>query len=222
VALVDRWTGRTACALQDALRLSNEAFATHLGIATRTVAKWHEKPDLTPRTEVQQLLDTALEQAPPAARSRFATLTTSHQTQPLTTGQPDTGQPLTVAIAVVTRETDVLIVHRRDDSGSGGITWQFPAGIVKPGIPPETTAVRETYAETGIHCAVLRSLGRRLHPITNVHCEYLLCEYLGGEAANKDIAENVSVTWTPINRLTRFIPADRIYPPVLQALEAIQ
>jgi hypothetical protein len=81
---------------------------------------------------------------------------------------------------------------------------------------------RWTGPETGVHCAVLRSLGRRLHPITNVHCEYLLCEYLGGEAENKDLAENVSVTWTPINRLTRFIPTDRIFPPVLEALEAIQ
>lgn len=51
--MVDRWTGQTACALQAALRLSNDAFAAHLGIATRTVANWHEKPDLTPRTEIQ-------------------------------------------------------------------------------------------------------------------------------------------------------------------------
>lgn len=114
----------------------------------------------------------------------------------------------------------MLLVQRRD-SGSG-ITWQFPAGIVKPGVPPAAVAVRETFAETGVHCTVLRSLGRRLHPITNVHCEYLLCDYLGGKAENKDIAENVSVTWTPINRLTRYIPPDRIFPPILEALEAIQ
>jgi len=33
-------TGRAACALQAALRMSNEAFAEHLGIAVRTVAAW--------------------------------------------------------------------------------------------------------------------------------------------------------------------------------------
>ena len=215
MALVGRWTGRTACALQAALRLSNEAFAAHLGIATRTVAKWHEKPELTPRTEIQQLLDTALEQAPEAARARFATLITSAQPA----GEPGTGQPLTVAIAVVTRESaDVLIVQRRGDDGEG-IAWQFPAGMVKPGVRPETVAIRETLAETGIHCAVTRRLGNRLHPITNVHCEYLLCEYLTGDAENKDPAENAAVTWAPISRLTRFIPADRIYPPILEVLE---
>lgn len=68
------WTGRAACALQAALRLSNESFAEHLGIGVRTVAGWHQKPTLRPKSEMQQLLDTALEQAPPAAKDRFAKL----------------------------------------------------------------------------------------------------------------------------------------------------
>lgn len=66
------WTGQTACALQAAMRMSNEAFAEHLGIAVRTVAGWHQKPELTPKPETQQLLDTALEQATPAVKERFA------------------------------------------------------------------------------------------------------------------------------------------------------
>jgi hypothetical protein len=69
---VTGWTGRTACLLQAALRLSNESFAEHLGIAVRTVATWHQKPDLRPRSEMQQLLDAALERAAPSARARFA------------------------------------------------------------------------------------------------------------------------------------------------------
>jgi hypothetical protein len=72
---VTGWTGETACALQAALRLSNEAFAEHLGIGVRTVAAWHQKPTLRPRPEMQQLLDTALEQAPAPARARFLVLT---------------------------------------------------------------------------------------------------------------------------------------------------
>src|SRR6266567_4949699 len=68
------WTGETACTLQAALRLSNEAFAEHLGIGVRTVAAWHQKPSLRPRPEMQQLLDTALGQAPEPARARFAAL----------------------------------------------------------------------------------------------------------------------------------------------------
>jgi transcriptional regulator with XRE-family HTH domain len=75
------WTGQTACALQDALRLSNEAFAERLGIGVRTVAGWHQKPTLRPQSEMQQLLDTALEQAPPAAKARFAALNSPDEDQ---------------------------------------------------------------------------------------------------------------------------------------------
>lgn len=71
---VDPWTGRTACALQKALRLSNELFAEHLGIGVRTVATWHQKPDLKPKSEMQQLLDTSYERASATVRARFAEL----------------------------------------------------------------------------------------------------------------------------------------------------
>lgn len=72
---VSGWTGRTACALQTALRMSNEAFAEHLGIAVRTVAGWHQKTTIRPKTEMQQLLDVALDRAPETARNRFDQLT---------------------------------------------------------------------------------------------------------------------------------------------------
>src|SRR4030088_3231294 len=70
----DEWTGRTASALQAALRLSNERFAAELGIGARTVASWHQKPSLRPKSEMQQVLDTALERASDTERSRFAEL----------------------------------------------------------------------------------------------------------------------------------------------------
>ena len=69
------WTGRSATALQSALRLSNEGFAAHLGIAVRTIATWHQKPSICPRSEMQQLLDTALRRADDDARHRFTRLT---------------------------------------------------------------------------------------------------------------------------------------------------
>jgi hypothetical protein len=72
MSLTNAWTGRTACALQSALRLTNEAFAAQLGVAVRTVAAWHQKPDLRPKSEMQQVLDTALAQAPDEAQARFA------------------------------------------------------------------------------------------------------------------------------------------------------
>lgn len=214
--LVNEWTGRTACALQAALRLSNDAFAQHLDVAARTVATWHQRPDIVPRSEMQQLLDTALGRAPAAAQARFAQLVGSAVNDRSTVA--NTAQALRIAIAVVVKGSDVLVVCRRGDDG-GGISWQFPAGMIKPGVRPDTVAVRETLAETGVHCAVVRTLGSRVHPVTNVLCDYVLCEYLSGDAENKDVVENVSVTWINKQNLTRFIPANRIFPPVLEALE---
>ncbi|MFC4035870.1 NUDIX hydrolase [Streptomyces polygonati] len=229
--VVDIWSGRTACALQSALRLTNEAFANRLGIALRTVATWHADPDVVPRTEMQQLLDEAYERAGPAVRARFALLSRgaargASQGVPQGDGARTLGmnpavrepQVLRVAVAVVLRESEVLMVCRRDGDVSG-ITWQFPAGVVKPGVRPETVTVRETLAETGVHCAVKRSLGSRLHPVTGVHCDYFVCEYLAGAAQNIDIVENVDVMWAQRTSVTRFIAADVIFPPILAALE---
>ncbi|WP_199444079.1 helix-turn-helix domain-containing protein [Umezawaea beigongshangensis] len=68
------WTGRTACALQAALRMSQERFAEYLGVAPRTVTSWHQKPESRPKTEVQQLLDTAFTRAAPEVKARFSEL----------------------------------------------------------------------------------------------------------------------------------------------------
>jgi 8-oxo-dGTP pyrophosphatase MutT (NUDIX family) len=124
---------------------------------------------------------------------------------------------LEVAVGVVVKGSDVLIVCRRDDGN--GISWQFPAGMVKPGMEPGAVAVREILAETGVHCLLVRELGSRVHPITNVLCDYFLCEYMGGEARNMDLVENVDLTWADKATLTRYIPAKRIFPPILEALQ---
>lgn len=206
--VVETWTGATAKALQDALRMTNEAFAAHLGIAVRTVATWSAQPDIVPRPDMQQVLDTTLERAGDAVKRRFALL--SRPAPAITV------QALRVAIAVVTRPGEVLLVCRRDGDA---LRWQFPAGVVKPGADPEAVAVQETHAETGVHCSVRRQLGARLHPVTGVEAHYVLAEYLAGEATNRDPIENTDVAWAPIAALTRFIPTDGIYPPILAALE---
>ncbi|MFK0194245.1 NUDIX hydrolase [Kitasatospora sp. NPDC090308] len=211
--VVVSWTGKSACQLQEALRDTNEAFAARLGIGLRTVASWHKSPELVPRTEMHQLLDQALETAPPTAQKRFALLIAEPGTQ--------AAQSLRVAVAVVVRGAEVLLVCRHDDE-SAGIRWQFPAGVIKPGRSPASTAVRETLAETGIHCLVSDDLGGRLHPATGVWCQYFLAEYLAGVAQNQDTAENADVMWVPRNTVTRFIPADTIFQPILAALEEPQ
>lgn len=209
--VVGTWTGSTACLLQQAMRMTNEEFAERLGLSDRTITRWHSSPGMSHRPEVQQILDTAYEQAGEAVHRRFALL--------LRPAEPRMeAQALRVAIAVVLRGDDVLLVCRR---GDGDLRWQFPAGMVKPGAVAETVAVQETHGETGVHCTVRQHLGERIHPITGVIAEYHLCDYLAGDATNRDSLENVDVTWVPRAAVTRFIPQEQIYPPILSALEAI-
>ncbi|MGW7350984.1 NUDIX domain-containing protein [Streptomyces sp. NPDC054784] len=207
--VIDTWTGRHAAALQAALRMTNESFAAHLGVGVRTVAAWNAQPGLIPRPEMQQVLDTAHEKAPTTAQARFAKLVNPTPAA--------TSTALQVAIAIVTRPGEVLLVCRRD---GGDIRWQFPAGIVKPGAQPDAVAVQETHAETGVHSAVTTQIGSRVHPKTGVLAVYFECQYLAGDATNRDPVENMDVTWVPLAALTRFIPTDQIYPPVLATLEA--
>ena len=55
-----------------------------------------------------------------------------------------------------------------------------------------------------------------------MRANYFLCDYLAGEAENRDEIENTSVLWAPRENVTRFIPKQRIYAPVLRALEGEQ
>lgn len=72
MTFVDQWTGRHAHALRAALRLTNEAFAEHLGVAPRTVAKWRGRPEMIPSPHLQEALDTMLARTPAEALARFA------------------------------------------------------------------------------------------------------------------------------------------------------
>jgi 8-oxo-dGTP diphosphatase len=208
VDVIDTWTGRTACALQAALRATNEDFASRLGVAVRTVAGWHQRPDTVPRAEIQEALDTVYERATDSVLRRFSILT-----RPTVPAVP--AQALRVAIAVVVRGSEVLLVCRRGDDA---LSWQFPAGMVKPGASPAVVAVEETHAETGVRCTVRQALGSRVHPVTGVVAEYSLCEHLMGEAENRDPLENADVAWVPIDQLPKFIPTEKIFPPILEAL----
>jgi 8-oxo-dGTP diphosphatase len=158
---------------------------------------------------VQQILDTAYEQAGETVQRRFALL--------LRPPEPRMeAQALRVAIAVVLRGDEVLLVCRR---GDGELRWQFPAGMVKPGVDPSTVAAQETHAETGVHCTIREQLGERVHPVTGVVATYYLADHLAGEPANLDPLENVDVAFVPRAALTRFIPQEQIFPPILSALE---
>lgn len=187
--------------------MTNQAFAARLGVSERTVATWRSRPGIKPRPEMQAALDTMLEGADASVQLRFR-----EKARPVPAVQAQTYR---VAVAVVTQESNVLLVCRRGDDALG---WQFPAGTVKPGRAPAAVAVEETHGETGVRCTVRRPLGERVHPLTGVLIEYFLCEYLMGEATNRDDRENDTVAWVPIADLPRFIPTEQIYPPILEVL----
>jgi hypothetical protein len=69
--LVQNWTGRHADGLRQAMRMTNESFAEHLGVAVRTVAYWRHRPDMIPSQTLQEVLDAALTRAPDRARDHF-------------------------------------------------------------------------------------------------------------------------------------------------------
>jgi tetratricopeptide (TPR) repeat protein len=72
--VIGPWTGGDADLLRQSLRMTNESFAEHLGVVTRTVANWRKQPGIIPKPEIQETLDTALERAPDRAKARFALL----------------------------------------------------------------------------------------------------------------------------------------------------
>ena len=206
------WTGKEATALRKACRMTESRFAAALDVSARTVANWATNSATVPRAAVQDMLDELLEGASSATKARFAELTAEDPVSPA-----GNAQALRVAIAVVLRDDQVLLVRRRNKAA--GIAWQFPAGIVKPGENAEEVAVRETLAETGVHCTAAGHIGGRLHPVTGVLCDYFHCLYLAGDAANLDNVENAAVTWAPRRDVAKFIEQGSIYPPVLMILE---
>ena len=77
---VQCWTGAETKALRQAMRLSIRAFAAYLGIDARTVNKWEARhTTITLRPHTQELLDTALQQAPEDVQTRFSQTVRSTQ-----------------------------------------------------------------------------------------------------------------------------------------------
>jgi DNA-binding transcriptional regulator YiaG len=70
--VIASWTGGEADTLRQALRMTNESFADHLGISARTVANWRKHHDIIPQSGMQEVLDATLERAPDRVKAQFA------------------------------------------------------------------------------------------------------------------------------------------------------
>jgi len=72
--VIASWNGSNADALRQSLRMTNESFAEHLGVAVRTVAYWRKRPEIIPKPAIQETLDAALEHAPDRVKAQFSLL----------------------------------------------------------------------------------------------------------------------------------------------------
>lgn len=75
---VASWNGGKADFLRHALRMTNEQFAEHLGIAVRTVAYWRKFADMIPQPATQEILDAALAGASEQVKEQFRLLLDEH------------------------------------------------------------------------------------------------------------------------------------------------
>src|SRR5689334_2906615 len=109
--VVASWTGERADALRQALRMTNESFAGHLGIAVRTVAYWRERPDVVPRPSMQEILDTSLAQASAAARIQFSLILADRDrdhTKPLHIAAPSDAARMTSWITATNASDEAI------------------------------------------------------------------------------------------------------------------
>ncbi|HUA24188.1 MAG TPA: hypothetical protein VMA54_08730 [Steroidobacteraceae bacterium] len=96
------WTGAQADALRQALRMTNESFAEHLGVSVRTVAYWRQRPDMIPQRQIQDFLDAALDHASDRIKAQFALL--ASETRDAPEDEPDAGQPFCVPLDAMTNQ----------------------------------------------------------------------------------------------------------------------
>lgn len=114
----------------------------------------------------------------------------------------DPGEGLSVAVGVVQKGKDFLMVKRK--TREGNLSWQFPAGIVKPNTNPMDRVEEEVKEETGITCQADDLIGSRVHSETKILCQYIHCTYLDGEAQNLDTEENDDVKWVKANEVKSY------------------
>ena len=125
---------------------------------------------------------------------------------------------LSAVVGIVQRGVQVLMVQRRKRIGQ--LSWQFPAGIVKPGDDIRDKLEREIFKETAVRCKMKKFLGGRLHEDTKVYLNYMHCDYLEGEAQNLDPQENAQVLWVHACEVHSYVTSS-IYGEVDRLLDEI-
>lgn len=123
--------------------------------------------------------------------------------------------PIDVAMAVIRKESQLLITQRKSDDSFGGL-WEFPGGKLHPGETLEEALAREIQEELGIAITVGLKLKVIEHRYPNrtlrLHC--FSCEILRGEPRAIECAAWRWVTAPELAQF-RFPPASG---PILDVL----
>ncbi len=124
-----------------------------------------------------------------------------------------------VAIGIVARWDDVLIVERTKNDG---VNKSFPSGNVEPGEEIEDAAIREVVEETSVETTYNKYLGSRPHPFSpDKELCYCLLWYVSGEPdCSND--KNISRTWRVKKSELEEHLGTNIFGPVKEALNLPQ
>lgn len=126
---------------------------------------------------------------------------------------------LRIALGLVHQGKNILMVRRRHKEGK--LSWQFPAGIVKPLQEPDQRIVEEVLKETGISVKIVSKFGERISPDSRAHMIYFEGEYLAGELRNGEPDENAEVAWVPADKVETYVTSN-IWAGVLEKLNGIK
>ena len=132
--------------------------------------------------------------------------------------EPKSSGGLAAVIGVVQKGDYVLMVQRR--TRYRDLSWQFPAGVLKPGEDIQDRVQSAVVDETGVRCRIVRYLGARVHDDTKVLCHYFHCTYLDGDAVNRDEKENSQVAWVKAHDVTTYVTSS-LYHEIVALLEDV-
>lgn len=131
-------------------------------------------------------------------------------TQPAQTRKPK--PELTVAAALIVRDSKLLVCQRRHDD-SHGLEWEFPGGKVESGESPAEALAREIREELGVEATIGKELYRTQHRYLNSPLELHLI-FFRAKVDDRATLQNLvfeRFEWAEISALPQydFLAADK-------------
>ena len=124
-----------------------------------------------------------------------------------------------VVVGVLTRQGEVLMVHRRPDLEWYPGVWDFPGGHLEDGETAEECLLRELEEELGIRAR--NPLPTIAHWVLDEELEdirFLHVTSWSGEPRNLALDEHDDLRWVSLEDALALDLADKAYPDLLRSL----